>query len=108
MINAELCKKFASEIKKLHKGTTANVNYKGTGSKSNQRQLWVRFPNGVAVDVWFYEDHVQVGGVIDRCGRAKVMHSQFNSDMQQVAEGMARLTSKMCVIPRVDPGVIAP
>lgn len=108
MINAELCKLFATEIKKLHKGTTARVNYKGTGSKSNQRQLWVNFPNGSTVDVWFYEDHVQIGGVIDRCGRAKVMHSTFNSDMQQVAEGMAKLSSKMCVVPPTDPGVMAP
>lgn len=108
MINAELCKLFATEIKKLHKGTTARVNYKGTGSKSNQRQLLVRFPNGEATDVWFYEDHVEIGSVFDRCGQATVMHSFFDFNMQGIAFGMAALASQMCVVPLVDPGVTVP
>ena len=39
-------------------------NYKGTGSKIADRQLYIRFTNGAVIDIWVYPTFVQYGGVV--------------------------------------------
>jgi hypothetical protein len=38
--------------------------YKGTGSKSAKRQLWVRFQDGSVTDIWLMNQSAVYGGVV--------------------------------------------
>jgi len=49
--------------RKTHGLQAIRQNYKGTGSQRAKRQLWVRFTNGEAVDVWLEEKGYSIGGV---------------------------------------------
>jgi len=39
-------------------------NYKGTGSRKAERQLWTRFTNGAVLDLWLSPEMVMYGGVV--------------------------------------------
>jgi hypothetical protein len=62
-------------VKKVWPGTTARLNYVGTGSKAHRRQVWLRCPDGYCVDVWLdgAQSTAQVGGVVGRQGVPRVV-----------------------------------
>lgn len=43
-------------------------NYRGTGSQSYRRQLWVRFKSGAIIDLWLNRHSLVFGGVVKRGG----------------------------------------
>jgi hypothetical protein len=65
--NADLAKKLKG-LKKAIGATSISQGYKGTGSQSHRRQIWVRAPgltcNGVT-DIWVDTKEVKLGGVMD-------------------------------------------
>ncbi|MFA6049609.1 MAG: hypothetical protein WC761_00160 [Candidatus Paceibacterota bacterium] len=73
MINATLAKDVSSLIKRTWKGAVCRTGYVGTGSRWNRRQLFVRLPSGFAIDLWFEEDEIRLGGVM-RTNTARVFH----------------------------------
>lgn len=63
----EFTGKLAGLLKRLKKDTgcvAVRQNYKGTGSKSHRRQLYLGFANGETGDVWLEADRIEFGGVI--------------------------------------------
>lgn len=66
-----LHKALAKALKSRAYATSVTVNYQGTGNQAHRRQLWVRFENGEAVDIFLTGAftgamHLRIGGVITR------------------------------------------
>lgn len=73
MINATLAKDVSLLIKRAWKGAVCRTGYVGTGTRANRRQLFVRLPSGYAIDLWFEEDEIRLGGVM-KTNTARVFH----------------------------------
>lgn len=56
--------KLLQGLKKDLGATTIRQGYKGTGSKSFKRQIFVRFANDKHIDLWLESNRVECGGVI--------------------------------------------
>ncbi len=62
--------KLMQGLKKHAGAKSVTQNYKGTGSQSYRRQLWVSFVDGSCIDVWLNESSAQLGGVVTRNSNA--------------------------------------
>lgn len=62
-------------------------SYKGTGSNAARRQLWIRFNNDKAIDIWLEEDHVSFCGVV--CQHIKQTVPYGDDDVSVIAESVA-------------------
>lgn len=68
--NAALAK-MMGKLKKALGAQHVNMGYKGTGSKSYKRQIFMRLADGTAVDVWLDYGFAQIGGVMALPGADK-------------------------------------
>lgn len=97
MDNVALAKFVSMQIKKAYKGTTHRTGYVGTGSKAHRRQVFVRLPNGNAIDLWFEAGRVELGGVIRNPGvcRRSVDHGTLSE--QQIADAVVEALKVLAV-----------
>ncbi len=87
--NASLAKKLKS-LKKDLGATNIRQGYKGTGSKSHRRQIWVSFPNA-SIDIWLEEFTIKLGGVCGTGSGLVKCHDGRSTDAiyQEVLEKLA-------------------
>lgn len=63
-------------------------NYKGTGSRSHRRQIYITFKSEKRVDIWFEDDRVSFSGVC-RQGPEMVRYEQKSAE--QIALEVAQV-----------------
>ncbi len=83
MTTQEYCDTLTKLIKGLKKDLGAvNIRqgYKGTGTRSYRRQLFVTFANEVCIDLWVDDGVLGLGGVI-RSGFGKIPYSGPDGDL---------------------------
>ena len=61
--NTTLAKLF-QRLKKDAGATSVAQNYRGTGTQSYRRQLWVHFQSGAVIDLWLNARDLGLGGVV--------------------------------------------
>lgn len=66
-------------------------NYRGTGSQSFRRQVWVRFNDGTGTDIWVEGPVVSIGGVFDRY----YGHARFDAADGDVERVYAALVAEL-------------
>lgn len=64
---------FNTALAKLMRGLKRDVGvkiirqgYKGTGSQKARRQIFVRWPDSTALDIWLMKGSVQMGGIMNQ------------------------------------------
>ena len=66
-LTSTLAKRIGKGLKADLAAESIRQNYKGTGSKVADRQLYCRFKNGAVIDLWVYGSGVvQLGGCCER------------------------------------------
>lgn len=79
--NTDLAAKLRG-LKKSIKATTVRQEYRGTGSQSHRRQIWVRaegLPRGFT-DLWLDTKSVSLGGVSGLAGRPPIAYGEQTVD----------------------------
>jgi hypothetical protein len=62
--NTQLAK-YMQRLKRDAAATSIAQNYRGTGSRSYRRQLWIHFKSGAVIDVWLENGYAKLGGVVN-------------------------------------------
>lgn len=101
--NANIAKQMQT-LKKLIGAEQVSGGYKGTGSKSAERQIWVRAPGlERSVDVWIRGDHVQVGGINHPPGGKKTIQIKGRNTAEIVSDIASALKSEKPAAPKLTP-----
>lgn len=58
--------KLLQRLKRDAGAALVKANYKGTGSKRHRRQVFVRFQNGLVIDLWLEDNNIGFAGVAQR------------------------------------------